>query len=73
MVDYKWHDADERPKLHFIFDNFFSEELLVKVKNNTLKGYYYMVAYLNATENIWFNPLDEEEIKDDILQWKYIE
>lgn len=73
MVDSRWHNTDEQPKLHLISDFYFSEDLLVKVKNNTLKGYYYMVAYLNATANIWFNPLEEEEIKDEILQWKYIE
>lgn len=73
MVDSRWHNTDEQPKLHLIFDSYFSGNLLVKVKNNTLKGHYYMVAYLNATENIWFNSLNEEEIKDNILQWKYIE
>lgn len=72
-VGNRWHYADEKPKLHLLYDTYFSEELLVKVKDNTLKGHYYMVAYLNDTDNVWLNPLIEEEIQDDVLQWKYID
>ena len=73
MVDNRWHSIDEEPKLHLICDTYFSEDLLVKCKDTTLKGYYYMVAYKNQTDNVWLNPLIEEEIGDEIIEWKYIE
>lgn len=73
MVDNRWHRIEEKPKLHLIYDAYFSEQLLVKIKDSSLNGYYYMVAYLNDTDNIWFNPLIEEEIEGEVLEWKYIE
>lgn len=73
MVDKRWHDVDDKPKLYLTADTYFSENLLVKVKDDTLKGYYYMVAYLNDTDNVWLNPLIEEEISDEIICWQYIE
>lgn len=73
MVDDKWHSADDKPKLYIVADTYFSDNLLIKVKEDTLKGYYYMVGYLNDTDKVWLNPLTEEEISDEILCWKYIE
>lgn len=68
-----WHNINEKPKLNCLFNAYFSDDLLVKVKDCTLKGFHYMIAYLNDTENVWLNPLNEREIKEEILQWKYIE
>lgn len=73
MVDNRWHDSDENPKSYMLNDTYFSENLLLKCKGNTLKDYYYVVGYKNETANIWFNPLTEEKILDEVIAWKYIE
>lgn len=73
---YRWHDLrenpDDLPEEHHNYGHSFSDEVLVITEEyeNTI------VAYINLTLNIWFNPIHEEYLEPDfgkVIAWKYIE
>lgn len=76
MDKYRWHDLrenpDDLPEIDHAYGHTFSDDVLVITEEyeNTI------VAYINLTLNIWFNPIHEEYLEPDfgkVIAWKYIE
>lgn len=73
---YRWHDLRENPgdlpEEHHNYGHIFSDNVLVITEEYDKP----IVAYMNLTLNIWFNPIEEEYLEPGfgkVIAWKYIE
>lgn len=73
---YRWHDLrkdpDDLPEEDHDYGHIFSDKVLVITEEYENQ----IVAYMNLTLNIWFNPIEEEYLEPDfgkVIAWKYIE
>lgn len=73
---YRWHDlrenSDDLPEEHHNYGHSFSDEVLVITEEYENP----VVAYINLTLKVWFNPIDEEYLEQDfgkVIAWKHIE
>lgn len=73
---YRWHDLrenpDDLPEINNAYVHTFSDDVLVITEEYESP----VVAYMNLTLNIWFNPIEEKYLKLDfgkVIAWKYIE
>lgn len=73
---YRWHDLrenpDDLPEIDHAYGHTFSDDVLVITEEYENP----VVAYINLTLKVWFNPIDEEYLEQDfgkVIAWKYIE
>lgn len=73
---YRWHDLRENPndlpEIDHAYGHTFSDDVLVITEEYENP----VVAYINLTLKVWFNPIDEEYLEQDFgrpIAWKYIE
>lgn len=76
MDKYRWHDLrenpDDLPEIDHAYGHTFSDDVLVITEEYENP----VVAYINLTLKVWFNPIDEEYLEQDFgkpIAWKYIE
>ena len=73
---YRWHNLkenpDDLPEIDHAYEHAFSDDVLVITEEYENP----IVAYINLTQKIWFNPIDEEYLEQDfgrVIAWKYVE